>query len=207
MISAKEISSKKFEKAAIGGYKTDDVDQFLSSIAIELAQIQKDKDDCEKKIDVLADKVREYMKDEDALKDALLGAQRQSHHVIDEAQIVANRIILEANEKADKIISQTQLQHESEKIALSSMQKEVSDFKARLLSLYKSHLDLITAMPDVDDSDSAENTSQVVNQPVSEAKDEHVSSDPKRTGYPFSSPSVSSNESRYSDLKFGHNSK
>ena len=47
MISPKEISNKKFEKSTLGGYKTDDVDQFLRDVAIDVSQIQKEKDDCE----------------------------------------------------------------------------------------------------------------------------------------------------------------
>ena len=210
MISAKEISSKRFEKSALGGYKIDEVDQFLKEIAVEIAQIQREKEDGEKKIDILADKVREFMKDEEVLKEALLGAQRQGHKVIEEAQITANRILAEANEKADHIISHTQYQLENEKTILLNMQKEVSDFKARLLSLYKSHLDLITAMPEVDPSLEAsteraaeyqepEHTEELESQAV------HNSAEAKKSQYPFASGTGS--ETRYTDLKFGHNSK
>ncbi len=211
MMNAKEISNRKFEKSKIGGYKSDDVDQFLRDVAIGFAQLQKEKEDCEKKIDVLADKVREYMKDEEALKEALLGAQRQGHKVIEDSQLIANKIVNEANENADKILSQTKIQHENEKNTLSRMQKEVSDFKAKLLTLYKSHLDLITAMPDVDDYDEVE---EIVNTELesshdnnSEHKSEVKSQQNKDTSYPFSNPTTNKNDGHYSDLKFGNNNK
>ena len=206
MISAKEISNKRFEKSTLGGYKTDEVDQFLRDIAVEISQIQKEKDDCEKKIDVLADKVREYMKDEEVIKEALLGAQRQGHQVIEDSQNIANKIITEANEKAYKIIGQTQIQLENEKISLARMQKEVSDFKAKLLTLYKSHLDLITAMPDVDDYEviSKVAEAEVTREPVIEENVKPNSDESNKHSFPF--PTSSNNtESRYSDLKFGHN--
>ena len=85
MINAKEVNSKRFEKAAFG-YKQEDVDDYLRELSIEIAQLIKEKEDCDKKLDVLADKIRDYMKDEDALKDALLGAQRQGHQVVEEAK-------------------------------------------------------------------------------------------------------------------------
>jgi cell division initiation protein len=212
MISAKELTNKKFEKSALGGYKIDEVDQFLRDLAMDVSQLQKEKDDCEKKIDVLADKVREYMKDEDALKDALLGAQRQGHKVIEDSQMIANKIMAEANENADKIINQTRMQHESEKSALAKIQKEVSDFKAKLLTLYKSHLDLITAMPDVDDYDLIdENVSdeKVLQQEADvQTRAEQNTNESKKNNYPFSNSISKNNESsHYSDLKFGHNSK
>ena len=197
MISAKEISNKRFEKSTLGGYKTDEVDQFLRDIAVEISQIQKEKDDCEKKIDVLADKVREYMKDEEVIKEALLGAQRQGHQVIEDSQNIANKIITEANEKADKIIGQTQIQLENEKISLARMQKEVSDFKAKLLTLYKSHLDLITAMPDVDDYEviSKVAEAEVTREPVIEENVKPNSDESHKHSFQFR---TSSNNTEYS---------
>lgn len=75
MISASEIHELRFEKAAFG-YKQEDIDEFLNRLEQEVAAAQQELDDSHNKIQVLADKVREYMRDEDALKDALLGAQK-----------------------------------------------------------------------------------------------------------------------------------
>ena len=85
MISAKDISNRRFEKAAFG-YKQEEVDEFLKELVTELTMMQKERNDIESKLQILADKVREYRQDEDALKDALLGAQKQGHRVIAEAQ-------------------------------------------------------------------------------------------------------------------------
>lgn len=211
-MNAKEISIKRFEKSAFG-YKADDVDEYLRDLAGEMSQLQKDKDDCEKKIDVLADKVREYMKDEDAIKDAIVGAQRQSRQIIDEAQMVSNRIIAEANEKADRTIGQTRIQLDKEKTALFNTQRAVSDFKAKLLSLYKSHLDLITAMPETDESDDDANYQSQqalardeevdVEQPEQILNEEPIASDaPNKQESPFHQPQ-GGRQSQYGELKFG----
>lgn len=76
MISAKEIHELRFEKAAFG-YKQEDIDEFLTQLEQEVEIAEQEMADSNEKIQVLADKVREYMRDEDALKDALLGAQRK----------------------------------------------------------------------------------------------------------------------------------
>ena len=70
-MNAKDILSRRFEKATFNGYKTDDVDEFLRELSSEFAQLQKDKNELERKLEVLADKIREYRDDEDALKDYL----------------------------------------------------------------------------------------------------------------------------------------
>ena len=74
MIKAKDINSQRFEKAAFG-YKQEDVDTFLSEIAADYAQLMRENEDINAKLQVLADKVREYRKDEEAVKDAYANAR------------------------------------------------------------------------------------------------------------------------------------
>lgn len=157
MLSVKDINNKRFEQAR-PGYKTEEVDDFLREIAQQIGQYQREKEDLEKKIEVLVESVREYKKDEDALKDALIGAQKQGKAVISDAQAKAAEILADANKRANEIIGSTTVQLEKEKRCLVRMQQEVSDFKASLLSMYKQHLEQITAIPDYDNDseDSAE---------------------------------------------------
>ena len=75
MITAKDIRNKRFEKAAFG-YKQEEIDEFLAQLESEIAELDSEREEANNKIQILADKVREYMKDEEALKDALLGAQK-----------------------------------------------------------------------------------------------------------------------------------
>lgn len=150
MLSVKDINNKRFEQAR-PGYKTEEVDDFLREIAQQIAQYQREKEDAEKKIEVLVESVREYKKDEDALKDALIGAQKQGRAIVSEAQAKATEILADANKRASEIIGSTTVQLEKEKRCLVKMQQEVSDFKASLLSMYKQHLEQITAIPDYED--------------------------------------------------------
>lgn len=226
MISAKDINNKRFEQAK-PGYKPEEVDEFLRDIALQLTQMQKEKEETEKKIEVLVESVREYKKDEDALKDALIGAQKQSRAVIQEAQEKADRIIAEAKVKAEEILGSTKTQLEREKLCLSKMQQEVSDFKANLLSMYKAHLAQITSIPDYEDEETAEDIAEetpaqeVPEQPAAqpEVKQETVSSaqnmdatrvmdnsfkrDKQAQAFPFGDTSGASSESKFGNLKFG----
>ncbi|MDE5945823.1 MAG: DivIVA domain-containing protein [Oscillospiraceae bacterium] len=158
MITAKDIRNKRFEKAAFG-YKQEEIDEFLVELERELSDIDAERDETNGKLQILADKVREYMRDEDALKDALLGAQKQGHQVIAEANERAERIVADAQEKADALIDEATRQHAiameknraevaKEREALIIAQQQVSDFKKALFDMYKSHLDLISAMPE-----------------------------------------------------------
>lgn len=218
MLTAKDINNKKFEQTR-PGYKPEEVDDFLREIALQITQMQKDKEEIEKKIEVLVESVREYKKDEDALKDALIGAQKQGRAVVQEAHENADKIIAEAHVKAEEIIGNTRVQLEKEKHCLAKMQQEVSDFKQNLLTMYKAHLEQITSIPEFEDESEEEAPTQtaVEEKPAEQPKAEPApvnmeatrvvdtsSVKRERTGFPFES-NQSSGESKFGNLKFGQN--
>lgn len=165
MITSKDVRNKRFEKAAFG-YKQEEIDEFLSQLEAELDEMERERAEANNKIQVLADKVREYMRDEDALKDALLGAQKQGHQVISDANEKAEQILAEAQEKAAALEDEAVRQHAEameknreeiakEKEALIEAQQQVADFKKSLFDMYKSHLELISSMPETFDEPEA----------------------------------------------------
>ncbi len=163
MITSRDVRNKRFEKAAFG-YKQEEIDEFLSQLEAELDEMERDRLEANNKIQILADKVREYMKDEDALKDALLGAQKQGHQVINEANVKAEEIIAEAQAKAAELEDEAVRQHAEameknrleiakEKDSLTEARRQVAEFKKSLFDMYKSHLEMISTMPDSYDDD------------------------------------------------------
>ncbi len=111
-MNAKEIVTKKFEKAAFNGYKPDDVDEYLKEVSDEFAQLQKDKGELERKLEVLADKIREYRDDEDALRDALLVAQKQGNAIVAESKASAEKLTKETNETVTKQLADAKTKSE-----------------------------------------------------------------------------------------------
>lgn len=230
MLSVKDINNKRFEQAR-PGYKTEEVDDFLREIARDIERYQRDKEETEKKIAVLVESVREYKKDEDALKDALIGAQKQGRAVIADAQVQADKIIADARARAGEIIGSTKVQLEKEKRCLVKMQQEVSDFKANLLNMYKQHLEQITAIPDYDDDAAEASEPEQVSEPAAPVQEQSVRQpEPQpvpqhdseatrimdnpyrqeKTASPFEDDPVISGasktaESKFGELKFGHN--
>jgi len=169
MFSASEIREKRFDKTVGFGYRVDDVDSYLISVAEYLNTLEEQNEVLNKKLEVLADKVQEYRQDEESLRSALIGAQKLGDSIIREARAKAEAILKEAEEKAsqmlneatekselmikdateksDCMISNAQAQIVIEQNQLSKMQKEVATFKNRLLALYKQHIELISNLP------------------------------------------------------------
>lgn len=102
-MEAKDIIEKKFNKG-LNGYKMEEVDDFLQELSTEFLNLKKQNEELEKKMEVLADKIREYRNDEDAIKEALLDAQKQSKTVQAAAKEKTDKMISDAKEKSEKMI-------------------------------------------------------------------------------------------------------
>ena len=227
MIKAKDINSQRFEKAAFG-YKQEDVDGFLSEIAADYAQLEKDNEDINAKLQVLADKVREYRKDEEAVKDALLFAQKEGHRVVTEASEKAEEMLRNAKLESDRMVNEATLDTKKaidevkdelkrEQKNLAYLQKQVSGFKKNLFDVYKSHLEMISSLPQSDDDDdfceveeteetkeeTAEKKAPYATASIPAAAPEQPAEekpDPFRTQ---SIPIIGGSDGKYSELQFG----
>ena len=176
MITSKDIRNKRFEKGAFG-YNLEEVDAFLSQLEAELDEMERERAEANNKIQILADRVREYMRDEEALKDALLMAQKQGKQVVREANEKAESIVNEAKEKAAEIEEETERQHqlemeknrqeiEAEHQYLIDAKRRVTEFKKSMFEMYKEHLTAISAMPDfeaeIQEKETAEEIAAVI---------------------------------------------
>lgn len=155
MLTPETIASRRFDKQ-VGGYKQDEVEMFLQQVAGEYAKLLSEKEDLEEKIEVLAEKVEQYREDEDSLRSALIGAQKLGDSVIRESKSKAEYILREAQAQADQILENAQKSIEKEQMALIKMQKEVTKFKNRLLTLYRQPLEMISALPEYDNEPARE---------------------------------------------------
>lgn len=111
-MNAKDIVSKSFGRETLNGYKRDEVDAFMQEMSDEFAQLQKENEELQSKLEVLADKIREYREEEDALKDALLVAQKQGNAIVAESKASAEKLTKETAEAVAKQLSDAKVKSE-----------------------------------------------------------------------------------------------
>lgn len=141
-----DIRNVVFDKA-MRGYRMDEVDAFLAQVAAEFEKLNKEKDDLEKKLYILADKVDQYRNDEDTLKTALLNAQRMGESVIYEARQKAETIVYDANTKASQVRDEANQHVADMEMQLNRLKAEVANFKSSVLTLYRQHIELLSQIP------------------------------------------------------------
>ena len=110
-MTPQDIREKTFEKAMFGGYDMAAVQNYQEEVATELANAQKEVAVLKGKMKVLVDKIEEYRASEDAMRLAILSAQKVGKQIEDDAQARADKILGEAKDTSDRILGG--LQHET----------------------------------------------------------------------------------------------
>ena len=165
MLTAQEIRSTAFEVVK-RGYTVEDVDSFLRKVAGEFDALQSEcaamlqekdrtieaveaeKNDLEKKMLILADKLEEYRAQETLLQNALINAERMKESLLAEARQTGEILLRDAQQKADKLLENANRKVAAEQQTYQRMQQEVAKFKTQMLDIYKTHLAVISALPD-----------------------------------------------------------
>ena len=142
-MNAKDIVSKEFDTVKRGGYDAAEVDTFLKDVSIEYKKLQNENEELEKKLEVLAEKIREY---------------RNGEKNLAEANAKAKQTVDDANAKAAEIHTIMMQQTEREQIVLQRTRKEVQDYTNKILAAYSAHIENIKAMPKACENEFVINT-------------------------------------------------
>ncbi len=99
--TADEIRAYQFQKSGISGYKASEVDDLLDNVARDYDDMTKLTAEFSEKMQVLADKINEYRDNEDAVKEAILRAQKTGDEILRERKNAADKYFEEKTKEAD----------------------------------------------------------------------------------------------------------
>lgn len=105
MLTPDQIKSKEFHTTGKSSYKAEEVDEFLNEIHASYDQMFRENANIIKKMSILANKVEEYKKDEDSLRQALLSAQKLADRIVSEAKETSEKQLSEASQQAEDMLS------------------------------------------------------------------------------------------------------
>lgn len=151
------LEHPQFSKG-LSGYKSEEVDSYIDKLLDTIKDLQEQNEALEDKIGVLADSLQKYRDDEDSLREALLGAQKMGDSIIKNANNKAEITMREASVKAAHIVEEARKKVEDEKDELIRVQTAAADFKAKLIELYREHIELVTRIPVTDSTPAEEPT-------------------------------------------------
>lgn len=146
MLTPQEITEKVFVKAVFGGYDMTGVDDFLEAVYTDYTALYKENAILKGKLKVLVEKVEEYRSTEDAMRMALLTAQRMGEEVVSDANKKKDEIILSADTEAQSRLDSIARSIEAEELRLSVAAKETAKFIELSQTIIRKHSEFLTKL-------------------------------------------------------------
>lgn len=145
MITPLEMEKLEFE-TKLGGYKKDSVDGVFQVIKSDYEKIYKENIELRDKISVLEGLVSKYKDMEDTMQSAIILAQQSADNAMAAAREKADAIMKEAEAKAIAYESEQVARRESIKASITSLEKDLTVFVSKNISLLQSQIDILNKM-------------------------------------------------------------
>ena len=146
MLTPQEISEKVFVKAVFGGYDMTGVDDFLETLSEDYSALYKDNAILKGKLKVLVEKVEEYRSTEDAMRMALVNAQKMGEEITIEANKRKEETLRNADEQANAKLSQITKLVSDEELKLQIASKETEKFIQLSQAIMHKHSDFLSKL-------------------------------------------------------------
>lgn len=150
MITPQDIREKTFEKAVFGGYDMGDVDDFMEQVATDMTALQKENSVLKGKMKVLVDKIEEYRGGEEALRSAILSAQKMGNMIERESREKSEKMVNEALADAERLKRQASDEVEAEKAKLEAARRSSVQFIESMNMLCHKQLEFLARLSGTD---------------------------------------------------------
>lgn len=152
MFTPQEVSEKVFPKASFGGggYSMAAVDEFLDALTEDYTALFKDNVTLKAKLKVLAEKIEEYRSTEEAMRQALLTAQKMAAKLVQEAQAEKEQILAEARTEAQAEIHRLDDERAAAEQRLRMAEEKTAEFIRRSEELCRAQSEFLKALPELE---------------------------------------------------------
>ena len=140
MLTPQEVSEHAFAKASFGGYNMAMVDEFLDLLTEDYTTLYKENATLKAKMKVLVDKVEEYRSTEEAMRKALLTAQRMADEMVAEAEAKRNDLLKNAEADAKARMAELAREIRDEEGRLAAAKAETAAYVDKVRDLHRQEL-------------------------------------------------------------------
>ena len=155
MLTPQEVASRAFSKATFNGYNMGQVDEFLDTLTEDYTALYKENAVLKSKMKVLVDKIEEYRSTEDAMRSALLTAQKMANSLVAEAEEKKQQLLREAENTANARVMELRSQIAAEENRLHEAKKSYTSFTTNLKELIAHEIQFLGDLPNLEPEEQA----------------------------------------------------
>lgn len=152
MITPKDIETKEFTTTKGGGYKAEEVDQFLDEILVDYTHLLEERNSLKNKVNLLTEKLTSMAHAAAATpapapEVPLVTPPQSASDDLSAARKKAQRLVSDAEDYAKKLIETAQFEANRQNAVSQKLASEIETFKNSLLDTYAAHVKLIEEIP------------------------------------------------------------
>lgn len=149
MLTPQEVSERVFAKASFGGYNMSMVDEFLDVLTGDYTALYNENAVLKSKMKVLVDKVEEYRSTEEAMRKALMTAQKMADDLIREAEEKKAEIIRQAEAEAGEMAKRIRKEMADEEFRLTTAKNATAACVLKAKKLYEEQMAFLDTLDEV----------------------------------------------------------
>ena|GEM_PF-3248861 len=147
MLLPHELKKGDFSKS-FKGYTTTEVDDYIDFLIEKYTEVHRENDELERKLKAAVARIDDLLKREEQLKDTLLSARNAGDKIIDEANERADLIVRSAMDRCNSVLAEFGTRVKKSQETISDITEEIEAFKTSLYVKYNGHIEQIEQLTD-----------------------------------------------------------
>lgn len=140
MLAPHELKNKQFQKT-FKGYNPQEVDEYIEFVLEKYTEAYRDNNELERKLRIVVTNLDEIKDEEESIRSTLISAQKMAEKIIADANERADIITGAIKDRCDGVIAEFRQQLQAEKEKAWVMRTRIIEFKKQVYELYGKHID------------------------------------------------------------------
>ena len=140
MLAPHELKDKTFGKA-VRGYNPNEVDDYIDFLIEKYTELYRENDELERKLKIVVTNLDEIRDEEESIRATLVKAQQLGEKIVREANEKADAITDSIKTRCEAIITDFRKQYSAERKEVWQLRNTVLDFKKNVYELYRDHIE------------------------------------------------------------------
>ena len=140
MLAPHELKNKTFGKA-VRGCNPNEVDGYIDFLIEKYTELYRENDELERKLKIVVTNLDEIRDEEESIRATLVKAQQLGEKIVREANEKADAITDSIKTRCEAIITDFRKQYSAERKEVWQLRNTVLDFKKNVYELYRDHIE------------------------------------------------------------------